>query len=39
MKSVTASARTRSIRLPIAPPASSPVATHIQGRVGSRAKR
>ena len=38
-KSVTSPRRTRSARLPIAPPASSPVATHIPGRAGSRAKR
>ena len=38
-KSVTAPARTRSARLPSAPPASSPTATHIPGRVGLRAKR
>ena len=39
MKSVTAPARSRSTRLPSAPPASSPAATHIPGRVGLRARR
>ena len=38
MKSVTAPARTRSARLPRAPPASSPAATHIPGRAGLRAE-
>src|SRR5215216_1052047 len=37
MKSVTASIRTRSARLPIAPPARSPTASHSPGRVGSSA--
>src|SRR5215211_2164395 len=39
MKSVTASIRTRSARLPIAPPASSPTASQSPGRIGSRANQ
>ncbi len=39
MKSVTESMRMRSARFPNAPPASSPIATHIPGRSALRAKR
>ena len=39
MKSVTAPFRIRSARLPIAPPATRPAASHIPGRCGLRAKR